>query len=957
MQLQKLKVEERNVRTAISAVVMSLVFFVLMPAQPVAAQKKKDKGDLLPVDSQVKIGKLPNGLTYYIRRNDEPKNRAELYLVNNVGSILEDDDQLGLAHFSEHMAFNGTRDFPKNELINYLQRAGVRFGADLNAYTGTDQTVYVLPIPTDSVALFHKGFDILVNWAAYVSFDSEEIDKERGIVLEEERQRGKNASDRMSKQFLPVLLHDSRYAERMPIGKEEVLRNFKHDAIKRFYKDWYRPNLQAIVAVGDFDVLEVEQLIKDRFSKLKNPARERKRLTYPVFGNKEPLAKVVTDPEYSGTSVSVGFMFPGTDVIRTVQDYKQSVIRQVIAATINNRLNELKQMGELSFAYATASYYPMPGDMMQFALSVSAHAPDSLEKAFQVSLREVMRMSQFGISPTELERIKKQYLVMIENQYKERDKTSSKQYAQEYATHFLRGSAIPGIGYFWKNGQRILSSITVADVNHVAAGIVTKENRIITLSANEKDKSVLPDEKKLVSWLNRAILEKVIPYHDKESIGPLVKNIPAPGTIVAEEKIASLGATKLVLSNGMQVILKPTNFKNDEILFSGISFGGLSLIQDERYRSEQNASSLVNASGKGDHDAMSLKRTLSDKGISVNSFIGDYTEGISGYSIPGDLEIALQYTYLLFTAPRIDNAIFGSTVEDMRFSVKQRQLEPEIVFQDTLTALRTSRHRLSRPITLPEIDEINREEALTFYKSRFSDADDFTFVFVGNFSVDSIKPLICTYLASLPSVPTKEQYRDLGIRGLPGKITKNVYRGLEDKASVSLYYHGDSKRGADEAVQLKALTSILKIRMLQRLREKESGVYSPNVANSQSIIPTPTYAVGVRFSCATANVDKLIEAARDEINQIKKSGISEDELTKFVAEDRRQNELTVRENNHWLQYTQSVALGTYPVDYDKQYEEAIKTLTTQDVKEAAIRFLNEENFMRVVRLPEKKETL
>lgn len=918
-------------------------------------QEKATAAATIPVDSNVIIKKLPNGLTYYIRKNVEPKNRAELYLVNKVGSILENDDQLGLAHFTEHMAFNGTRDFPKNDLISYLQKAGVRFGADLNAYTGFNQTVYQLPLPTDSTEVFKKGFDILANWAGYVTFEDKEIDQERGVIIEEDRQRGKNAQERMSKQLLPVLLANSKYAERLPIGKVDVLQSFKYETIKSFYKDWYRPNLQAIIAVGDFDVAEVEKLIIENFSDLKNPEKERKREEFTIPGNKEPLVKIITDPEFPYNVAAITVKHPEV-VERTENELITKIKTSMINSMLGNRLTEIVQKGNAPFIFAQSNYSAFQGGLVNLdAFNTVAVSKDAagLKAAVQAVVAENVRMKKFGFTQTELDRVKTNIMTGVEKQFKEKDKTKSTNFVQLYVQNFLKGQAIPSVDYTYNFYKKNLDKITLADVNKLAATFFTEENLIAILQAPEKEKANLPSETEYINWIKTAGAD-VQPYVDQVVNKPLMAKKPTAGTITSEKKIAELNVTELTLSNGVKVILKPTDFKNDQIIFAATSKGGTSLASDDIFRSAEMADQLVNASGIAEFDESQLGKLLTGKVVGVTPSISNYREGLSGSSSPKDLETALQLTHLYFTAPRKDEKVLKTQLEEMKAVLANRESQPTAVYQDTLTAVMNSYKKRAQSIKINELDQITADKALNFYKERFANAGDFTFTFVGNFKVDEIKPLLAQYLGSLPASNNKENFKDLGLEPLKGDITKKVYKGLEDKATVALIYHGNYNYSDEENLQLDALKAILDIKITERLREKESGVYSPRVGISYNDEPKEKYTISINFSCATANVDKLIAAAIDEVNKLKQNGATAEDIQKFNAEERRQLEIQLRDNGFWLGYLQNAYASGEDPKKVLTYLDTLKQVTINSTKASAAKYFNQSNFVRMILLPEKK---
>lgn len=910
---------------------------------------------LIPNDPNVKIGKLPNGLTYYIRKNSEPKNRAELYLATRIGSLMEEDDQQGLAHFTEHMAFNGTRDFPKNEMINYLQRAGVRFGADLNAYTGFDQTVYQLPIPTDSTAVFKNGFKILANWAGGIIMEAEEIDKERGVIVEEERQRGKNAQERMSKHLLPVLLHGSRYAERLPIGKTDILLNFKHERLRSFYRDWYRPDLQAVIAVGDFDLNEAEQLIKTNFSGLSNPVNQKKRPEYGLPDNKEPLVKVVTDPEQQYNVAMVIYKQRG-EVSRTTAAYRKKLTASLVNSMLQSRLQEILDKGNAPFVYAQSSFGPYQGGMVKgisaFQTFAVAATGGTLLNALDAALAENERAAKFGFLQSELDVARKNMLATADKQLREKDKTPSSAFVQQYLNNFLTGAAIPSIEFISAETKRVLDNLTLAEVNQAVKGMITKENRIIIVQAPEKDKSALPTDAQLLAAVNNAG-KGVTAYVDNSLNRPLLDKLPVAGKIVSQRQIASVGVTELTLSNGIKVLLKPTDFKNDQVLFFSFAKGGNSLAADADLPSAQMAG-LINQSGVGVFNPTQLNKLLAGNTARAGSYIDELYQGFSGSASPKDLETAFQLVYAFATNPRKDLDIFNKNISDYRVMMANKNADPNSVFGDTVQAVLNGYHKRAMPMGLTDLDKISLDKIYDFYRARFADNGAQTFVITGSIDTVTIRPMIEKYLGGLPASGTGEEYKDQGVRTPKGKIEKTVYKGLEDKASVQLYLHGDYVFNTENNTQLDALKAALENKILERLREKESGVYSPRVNLSVEKLPDAHYYFTISFSCAPANVDKLIAAALDEVGKIREKGATQDDINKFSSEEQRQIELSLRDNNFWMHYLANRM--KYGEDFGQilDYRKRLEAVTVESTKAAAKQYLGAENYIRLVLMPQKK---
>jgi zinc protease len=934
--------------------------FAQVKKKPVPSPKSKPvspaaqiKGAILPVDPNVIIGKLPNGLTYYIRKNSEPKNRAELYLVCKAGSLLETDDQQGLAHFTEHMAFKGTRDFAKNELIDYLQKSGIKFGADLNAYTSFDETVYQLPLPTDSIKTFEKGFDILANWAGYQTFDPKEIDAERGVVLEEERLRGKNAQERLSYQTLPVLLNNSRYALRLPIGKEDILKNFKPETIKSFYHDWYRPDLQAVIAVGDFDPASVEKLITEYFSLLTNPAGEKPRTKYNVPPTPGTVVKIATDKEFPYTLAEIIVKHPGT-TIKTTVDLMQSIRVQLFNQMLNARLGELLQKSNPPFLYGQAAYGGFLGGQDAFTTLAVARSGE-LETAVKTVVAETDRVRQFGFTLTELERAKQTALLGIDNAYKERDKTASVNFVNEYQQNFLTGLATPGISYEYNFYVNNIGKITLAEMNALAGKFVSDQNRVVVVEAPDKEKARLPDEKTLLTWINTAGAN-LKPYIDYTTDKPLLDKtkLPAAGKITGTQADSSIAITTITLSNGIKVVLKPTAFKNDQILINGYKFGGTSLASDQDYLSASYAPDVIGSSGIGDFSQAQLDKMLSGKNVDVSPYISEVAEGIRANTTPKDFEFALQLIHLYFTQPRKDPDIWQSFISQKKSLLQNRSLDPGSVYQDTVAATLSNHNFREMEVTPELLNTASLDKAYSFYKDRFADANGFTFTLVGSFDIETVKPYLEAYLGSLPSANSTETYKNLNIHPPAGQITKTVYKGIDDKSTVELVFSGDYDYNEANNTQIDALEEILQIKLIERLRQQESGVYSPGVRAGYKKIPSGRYSFTVLFGCAPANVDKLISATLDEIDKIKQNGAQLTDIQKFAAQEARATQVELKQNIFWAGYLGAALQNQENPDAVLNHVNSLSEVTVQSTKDAANKYLSGNNLIKLILLPEKK---
>ena len=915
------------------------------------AQQTFKPDQVLTPDPKITIGKLNNGLTYYIRENHKPEKRAELRLAVKAGSILEDDNQQGLAHFDEHMAFNGTKSFPKQDIVNFLEKSGVRFGPDLNAYTSFDETVYMLQVPTDSPNVLKKGFQILEEWSQDVTYDDTEIDKERGVVIEEWRLR-RGAENRISMKHIPIELYKSHYADRLPIGKKEILDSCSHDALRKFYHDWYRPDMMAVFAVGDFNKEEIEKLIKEHFSHLKNPEKERERTQYPVPDNKETLVSIATDPELTRASVDVIFK-RDTSSQSTATDYRTEIISGLSAAMLNARLNELLQKSNPPFIYGYNYDGRFIGPKQAYFLGASVKEKSILD-GLEALLAEAFRVKQHGFTTTELERHKIQALRGMENAFNERDKTESRQLIDEYIRNFLNNEPIPGIEVELNMYRQFLPGITLQEVNKQTQGRITEGDRVITVSAPQKDSIKVPTEAEVLSLMKKVSAEPLDPYIDKVSEEPLVSHLPAPGKVVEEKKIASLGVTEWNLSNGAKVILKPTDFKNDEILFSAYSVGGTSLVPDKDFLSAALATTIIQQSGIGDFDEIALQKKLSGKLVNVGPSISDLSEGFSGRAAPQDVETLFQLVYLYGTTPRKDSTAFTSLVTRYKAMLQNRSVSPEAAFADTNQVTITNYHYRSRPFTTALIDEINLDKSISIYKDRFADFSDFIFFFVGNFKIDSIKPLIEQYLAALPSLNRKETWKDVGVNPPKGVISKQVMKGIEPKSSIRLTFTGTFEWTQQNRYDFNSMLDALDIKLREVLREDKGGTYGVRASGSPSLYPRQEYYITISWGCNPDRVDELVNAALQQIDSAKLKPFDPLYIEKVRETQRRAHEVNLKQNGFWLSNLYSYYANNEDPEMILNYPKLVENLNAAAIQNAVKKYFNMDYYVKVVLYPEKK---
>jgi zinc protease len=936
-------------RVAVVSIAITILAAIAMASGTVRAQEPDRPGERLPLDPAVRTGRLDNGLEYFIRPNRQPRGRAELRLVVKAGSILEEPDQQGLAHFVEHMAFNGTHRFARHEIVDYLESIGMRFGPDLNAYTSFDQTVYMLQLPTDSAGVLAHGLEILSEWAGGIAFDSLEIERERGVVIEEWR-GGRGVDARIRDRQLPVLLRGSRYAERLPIGRTDVLDTFHHDRLRDFYRDWYRPDLMAVVAVGDFDPLEVERLVTERFAALKGPAEPRMRAEFGVPAHDETLFSIVTDREATRVGASIYYKHPAR-ANETESDYRAALARSLMTTMLNQRLQELTQLAEPPFLFGYSSYAGYTPSTDVFVLGAGLDETRILGGISTV-LTEAERARRFGFTLTELEREKLGLLRAYERAFAERERTESSSIAAELVAHVTDGESAPGIEAEYALVQRLLPSITLADVNALPGELMTPRNRVVAITAPQKEGLSLPNESELVMLLDSAASLALTPYEDRASSTPLVTALPTPGRITKERREPSLGLLRWTLSNGITVVLKPTDFKADEILLTAFSPGGTSIVADEDFLNASMATSVATEGGVGAHSQIELQKLLAGRAVAAWPYIGELNEGLSGSASPRDVETMFQLLHLYATAPRYDSTAFMSLRNRAKTSLRNRDARPESAFSDTLTAILSGYHPRRQPWTEATYDLIDPVRAMEIYRERFSDLSDLTVIIVGSFDPDSLQPLVERYVASLPGRGRREQWRDIGIVPPNGIIERVIKRGSEPKARVQVVYGGEFKWTSANRHQIYAMSSVLEIMLREALREEKGGTYGVGVAAIPAKRPRERYSMMVSFGCAPDRVDELLAQTRATIDSLKLHGPSEANLTKVRESSRRETEVSMRQNRYWLNQLQFHLMYDEPLGEILSGPGAFERVTAEQVRSAAQRYLDRENVVQVVMLPE-----
>lgn len=910
----------------------------------------------IPIDSNVRIGKLDNGLTYYLRKNNLPANRADFYIAQKVGSIQEEENQRGLAHFLEHMCFNGTTHFPGDALKQYLERIGVKFGENLNAYTSVDETVYnISNVPVNTPGAVDSCLLILHDWSNDLTLDPKEIDKERGVINEEWRTR-MSAMQRFQEKLLPAMFAGTKYATCFPIGTMDVVMNFKPQTLRDYYEKWYRPDLQGIVVVGDIDVDAVEVQIKKLFADVPAQPNAAKREYYPVNDNKEPIVLIARDKEQPHIQAIVFNKHKATPdsekdkIGYLVENYATNLIGNML----NARLNELLQEANPPYIYA-GSY---DGDFFvaktkQAFTGIVVCKEDAVESGIATLLREMERARRFGFTESEYQRARAEYLRNLESAYNERDKRKNDEYINEYVRHFLDNEPIPGIENEYGIISQIAPSIPVEPLNMMMQTLVTDTNQVVAIFGPEKENLKMPTEDAIKKILQDVKTEELTPYVDKVSDEPLMRETPKGGKIISEQKDDVFGTTMLTLSNGVKVIIKKTDFKADEIIMKGVSPGGSSLFPDSEIINI-NGLDAVSVGGLGNFSAVELEKVLAGKRASVGYGIGDKTESVNGYCSPKDFETMMQLTYLTFTAPRRDDDAFASYKNRNKAAWLNQEMNPMTAFGDSVTyALRMGHPRTLR-VKSDMVDKMDYDKILAMYQDRFKDASDFTFIFVGNVDIEEMKPLIAEYLGTLPSINRKESFKDNKIEYRKGVYKNEFIREQETaKASNFVSFIGTCKYDLRNTILMDMTGQVMDLVYTEKVREDEGGTYSVYVGGNLSKYPKEIAGLQVIFDTAPSKREKLMKIIFAEIEHIAKEGPSETNLNKVKEFMLKKHTEDLKENGYWMgSIDEYLFTGMNPV---KDYEQIVNSITAKDIQKFADDLFKQKNEVEVSMISPEKE--
>jgi zinc protease len=920
-----------------------------------ASVAKYSLSQQMPVDPAAVLGTLPNGLRYYVRANAKPAHRAELRLVVKAGSVLEDDDQQGLAHFVEHMEFEGTRHFPRQSIVDFLSSLGLSIGPDANAATSFDDTQYTLRVPTDVPGVLDRALLVLEDWAGGASFEQRGIDRERGIVLSEWRMH-LGAEERTGDRVRKVQLEGSRYADRTPIGKPESIERAQREQLLRFYHDWYRPDLMAVVVVGDIDSDATVRLIKEHFSSLSSPVPARPRQAFDVPDHPGTRYTIVTDKETSATAVEVSELRPARNQ-GTVGGYRELMLDQLFGGMLGSRLDELGQAANPPFLRAAAQrgLFPIARTKDEADLQALV-APDGVGRGLDALLTELQRVAQFGFTASELERAKQAMMAGYERVVTESPDRESESRADEYTRNFLEDEALPTIWQELAFHRRFIPEVTLGEINELAREWFPEGNRLVVVSAPDAAGVVLPTEAQLATIVQAAASKKLEPYVDTAAGQTLMDGPPPRGSIVKATERPEAGITEWTLSNGATVVLKPTTLKEDQILFRATAPGGTSVASDADFIPARTADTVVSAGGVGGLSAVMLDKVLAGKAVAVTPFINDIDQGMSGGSTPQDLETMFQLLYLRFTQPRADPTAFAAVASQARGLLANQLASPDVVFNQAIVAALTQNHPRTQPETPATVDKWNLDKSMAFYKARFADASNFTFVFVGSFTPQMIKPFVETYLASLPATHAGETWRDLGITPPSGVIDKTIEKGIAPKSEVAIVFSGAFKADDPHRLALRALTLVLQSRLLDTIRQELGGTYSITATPRSEKFPRPEYRIRIDWTCDPARTASLVQRVFDEIAFVRDTPLTQEQVGLVRAALLREFEVNSQDNGYLLnqvadRYEDREAGNLTPlVNVPAQ----LAALSADAVQDAARTCLDLRNYVKVTLMPEKK---
>ena len=925
-------------------VVVTMVIFMSAMAQ--MPQK-------LPLDPKVRTGVLENGLTYFVVQNAEPKGQAEFYIAQKVGSILEDDNQRGLAHFLEHMAFNGSKNFPGNGIISYLEKIGVKFGANLNAGTSFDQTIYnISSVPVKRQGIIDSCLLILHDWSCAISLTTEDIEKERGVIREEFR-TSSSAMLRMIEKMMPEIMPGSRYAYRLPIGLIDVINNFTPKEIRDYYNKWYRPDLQGIIVVGDIDAAAVEAQIKTLFGSIPKPVNPAPRIELPVPDTKDALISVATDPEASTTTLQVMYkhdVLP-KEIRATVASIVMDYMNTMVTGMLNSRFQDLGQKPEAPFTYAQASYGNFCFGITQTkdAFTLGAGVKEGkMNESLKALINEAEKVRRFGFTPSEYDRAKANYMSRLEQIYKEKEKQKNSFYVNQIVDHFITNNAYAGIETEYALMQQVAPAITVEQINEYAKSLPVDQNLAIAVMMPKKEGLNVPTNEELMTVYQNALKEQVEPYKETLSKEPLVPVAPKAGKVVSEVKEPMSGATVWNMSNGATVVVMKTDFKDDQIMFSATSKGGYSLLDKSDIVATKVINDVAAIGGLGNFSATDLKKVLAGKNVSVRSNIGMMSEGLSGNSTPKDIETFMQLVYLSFTSIRQDNEAFQSYLGKMKAQLENMAAQPMVAFSDTVQKVLYNSNPYAKRLDLDMLAKVNYEKTLQLARARFENAADFTFIFVGNVDPAVLKPLAETYIGSLPANKTqKENWKNTEMIPVKGKVVNHFDKDMQTpKATVYTFFSGKVTYTLENVILASMTKQVFDMVFTRTIREEEGGTYGVGVAMNMTYFPQEYFTFMFGFDTDVALKEKLLKRAHLEINNVIEKGVSPTDFSKIIEYMQKTNTQNLRENSYWLgAISNRYLIGK---DMHTEMDAILKSLTKEKLQKFIKETLSQGNQTEVI---------
>lgn len=910
----------------------------------------------LPQDPETIVGKLPNGITYYLRHNTEPAGRASFYILRNAGALLEEDDQNGLAHFLEHMAFQGTTSFPGKGIITGLEKHGVAFGQNVNAYTAHNETVYNLSsVPTASESLVDTCLLILHDWSYYLTLEDKEIDGERGVISEEWRTR-RTPSFRIQAQTSPVLFKDSKYAVRDVIGSLDVIKNFKYQTIRDFYHKWYRTDLEAIAVVGDIDVKVMEEKIKKMFSTIPAVKNPTERPFFSIPDQKETNYVLATDKEISSTSIGATIRFRDVSAAEknTVAYLKEVLITSFYNSMIGTRIREMMQQENPPFMRASIGYGGLVRGYSAYRISV-VPKPNEEALAWEAILKENERIKRFGFTDSELERAKTNMLAGLESAYKQKDKVDNESIMGDIKSHFLEQSPMLAFETYYQLAKELIPTISAKEVSDKAIVWNAGKNRTITISGPTEGEKFLTKEEVLSIWDKTSKATNLQAYEDKVGGTSLIKRQLKGGTVVSTKKLPKFNATEWVLSNGAKVVYRWADFEKDNVSLYAYSEGGTSLYDVDMLPAAENASSIVSSFGLGDFDPITLQKMLSGKMAGCGVAINGLSESLSGSATPKDMETMFQLMYLRFEAPRFDQKLFSSMMTRNKLSLSQMKDKPQKMMQDSIRMIMGNYHPRIWLFNENYLDHITLDKLEKVYRDRIKDASDFTFFIVGNADEEQVRLLAEKYIGALKSDYRKETWKDNKVRGPKGKVSKVIPIKLEvPKTTVITSFSKEMKYSIANTIYNSILEGVLQLRYTENIREKEGGTYGVSVSASSSRIPYSSCSMSMQFDCDPEKADFLKSLIYAETEKIMKTAPTEEEVNKIITNLRKKNEQAKNHNSYWMSVIMSYYIDGTDITDPKNFDEILDQVKPQDIQKFAKKLFKGANITDMMFIPSDK---